>query len=88
MPFNFQNCSTQDGANQRRVNPAIQLGAKVHCIPNDVDLLVTDFDTAQDGTICGYWMGEYIDVELHGGKTYTLNIEQITVLGANQDGNC
>lgn len=71
------------GANQRRINPALTLGAEVHCVPNDVDLIVTDFNTAQKGTICAYWQHSYIDVEMASGKTYTLNINQVSACEAH-----
>lgn len=72
-----------DGANQRRINPALVIGAKVHCIPSDIDLIISDFNTAQNGTICAYKLGCYVDVAMESGKSYTLNIDLVSACEAH-----
>lgn len=76
-----------DGANQRRLNPALRIGAMVEVTPDDVDAIVSDVTGKQIGFVVGFFDAVYVKVELDGGSSHIFYVGQLEVQEDQKHGN-
>ncbi|WP_336040678.1 hypothetical protein [Acinetobacter calcoaceticus] len=65
------------GQNQRKLNAALIIGAKVEVLPDDVDHIIGNCPTSLFGTIGGYRGPNCIEVDMANGETGVFHTHQV-----------
>lgn len=68
-----------NGANQRRLNPALRIGALVEVTVDQVDAILSNLEGKQIGHVVGFFDAVYVKVELDGGSDHLFYVNQLEV---------